>query len=71
MVLILFQNGRNAAALNIAEQYVDAFSKLAKESNTLLLPSNTGDVSTTVAEAMTIYHKLAPSVGKVASEKES
>lgn len=26
----------------MAEQYVAAFSKLAKESNTIMLPSNTG-----------------------------
>uniref|UniRef100_H2YV97 Stomatin-like protein 2, mitochondrial n=1 Tax=Ciona savignyi TaxID=51511 RepID=H2YV97_CIOSA len=52
------QNGQNAASFTVAEQYVNAFSNLAKESNTVLLPSNTGDVSSMVAQAMAIYSKL-------------
>ncbi|KAJ8392769.1 hypothetical protein AAFF_G00072530 [Aldrovandia affinis] len=53
------QNGNAAASLSIAEQYVSAFSNLAKESNTILLPSNTGDISSMVTQAMTIYSSLA------------
>jgi len=49
------QSGSNAASLSVAEQYVNAFSNLAKTGNTLLLPSNTGDVSSMVAQAMGIY----------------
>lgn len=41
---------KNAAALSVAEQYVNAFNKLAKVNNTLILPSNVGDVSTFVAQ---------------------
>lgn len=52
-------NGNAAASLTVAEQYVSAFSNLAKESNTILLPSNTGDISGMVSQAMTIYSKLA------------
>lgn len=44
------QNGGAAASLSVAEQYVSAFSNLAKESNTILLPSNTGDVGGMVAQ---------------------
>ncbi|KAJ8260867.1 hypothetical protein COCON_G00165900 [Conger conger] len=53
------QNGNAAASLSVAEQYVMAFSGLAKESNTILLPSNTGDVSSMVTQAMSIYGSLA------------
>ncbi|XP_042311297.1 stomatin-like protein 2, mitochondrial [Sceloporus undulatus] len=53
------QNGNSAASLSVAEQYVSAFSKLAKESNTVLLPSSTGDVSSMVAQAMGIYSSLS------------
>ncbi|KAG9353774.1 hypothetical protein JZ751_011897 [Albula glossodonta] len=53
------QNGNAAASLSVAEQYVSAFSNLAKESNTILLPSNTGDISSMVTQAMTIYGSLA------------
>ncbi|KAM3940851.1 stomatin-like protein 2, mitochondrial [Leptodactylus fuscus] len=52
------QHGNAAASLAIAEQYVTAFSKLAKESNTILLPSNTGDISSMVTQAMGIYGTL-------------
>ncbi|CAJ0931457.1 unnamed protein product [Ranitomeya imitator] len=51
-------HGNAAASLSIAEQYVTAFSKLAKESNTILLPSNTGDISSMVTQAMGIYGTL-------------
>ncbi|XP_018429109.1 PREDICTED: stomatin-like protein 2, mitochondrial [Nanorana parkeri] len=52
------QHGDAAASLVIAEQYVNAFSKLAKESNTILLPTNTGDISAMVSQAMGIYSTL-------------
>uniref|UniRef100_A0A8C1ISV6 Stomatin-like protein 2, mitochondrial n=1 Tax=Cyprinus carpio TaxID=7962 RepID=A0A8C1ISV6_CYPCA len=53
------QNGNAAASLTVAEQYVSAFSNLAKESNTILLPSNTGDISSMVTQAMMIYGSLS------------
>ncbi|KAG8131353.1 hypothetical protein E2320_017969, partial [Naja naja] len=52
------QNGNMAASLSVAEQYVQAFSQLAKESNTILLPTSTGDVTSMVAQAMSIYSSL-------------
>ncbi|KAK7450220.1 hypothetical protein BaRGS_00039968 [Batillaria attramentaria] len=53
------RNGMNAVAMNVAEQYVGAFGNLAKTSNTVILPSNTGDVSSMVAQAMSIYGSLS------------
>lgn len=43
-------NGSQAASLTVAEQYVEAFSKLAKTSNTLMLPENTGNVASMVSQ---------------------
>ncbi|TNM91815.1 hypothetical protein fugu_018826 [Takifugu bimaculatus] len=66
------QNGNAAASLSVAEQYVSAFSQLAKESNTILLPNNTGDVSGMVAQAMSIYSTLAtprPATARVTAEE--
>lgn len=57
---LTLRDGKNAAALSIAEQYVHAFDKLAKTNNTLILPSNVGDVSSFVAQAMTIYKHVMP-----------
>ncbi len=48
------QGGMNAVNLQVAEKYVDAFSKLAKQGNTLILPSNMGDMASLVASALAI-----------------
>ncbi|KAK2721882.1 hypothetical protein QYM36_004007 [Artemia franciscana] len=53
------EEGKNAASLNVAEQYVSAFKQLAKSSNTILLPANASDVSSMVAQAMAVYTNLA------------
>ncbi|XP_071487827.1 stomatin-like protein 2, mitochondrial [Diadema antillarum] len=53
------QDGKNAANLVVAEQYVAAFSNLAKTTNTILLPSNAGDISSMVGQAMAIYGNLS------------
>jgi len=55
------QSGNDAAALAVAEQYVKAFSQLAKETNTVIVPANAADVSSMVAQALTVYKKLASS----------
>ena len=49
------QEGKDAVSLKIAEQYIEAFSKLAKEGNTLLLPAGANDPAGMVAQAMSIY----------------
>ncbi|OWF54067.1 stomatin-like protein 2, mitochondrial [Mizuhopecten yessoensis] len=53
------KNGSEAVSYNVAEQYVTAFGNLAKTSNTIILPANTGDVSSMVAQAMSIYKNLS------------
>lgn len=52
------QGGEEAVSLRIAEQYVGAFEKLAKESTTLLLPANLSDVGGTVAGLQKILKKI-------------
>lgn len=46
--------GMEAVNLKVAEQYIDAFSNLAKESNTMLLPANAADVAGMVATALKV-----------------
>ena len=41
--------GQEAVSLRIAEQYVTAFEKVAKESTTMLLPQGLSDIGGTVA----------------------
>ena len=37
-------------SISVAEKYIAAFGNLAKESNTILLPSNASDVGSMVAQ---------------------
>ena len=50
--------GEKAVALRLAEQYIEAFSKLAKENNTLILPATTGDAGSMVAQALSIFNSI-------------
>jgi regulator of protease activity HflC (stomatin/prohibitin superfamily) len=50
-------NGLNAVNLRIAEQYLGAFANLAKENNTLILPSNLTDIAGIVATATKVFNE--------------
>lgn len=52
--------GMDAVNLKVAEQYVQAFAQLAKEGNTILLPSNMNDMGSMIASAMSIMRKTDP-----------
>ena len=54
-------SGEVAINLMIAERYMDAFGKIAKEGNTLLLPANMGDPAGVITQAMTIFQTLQKS----------
>ena len=55
--------GMNAVNLQVAERYVEAFSKLAKEGNTLVVPANLGDLSTLITSAMTMVKGVGANGG--------
>jgi regulator of protease activity HflC (stomatin/prohibitin superfamily) len=46
--------GFQAVQLRVAEHYIGEFGKLAKESNTLILPTNVSDVAGFIATAMSV-----------------
>ncbi|UOO83093.1 SPFH/Band 7/PHB domain protein [Uruburuella testudinis] len=46
--------GNEAVNLKVAEQYVEAFSKLAKENNTLIMPANVADIGALVSAGLKI-----------------
>jgi len=50
--------GEKAAGLQVAEKYIDAFRHLAKEGNTIVLPSNLQHPAAMVAEALAIYDQV-------------
>jgi len=55
---LVHQGGQEAVALKIAERYMDAFGKLAKESTTVLLPANANDAGSMVAQALTVFEAI-------------
>ncbi|HWU99138.1 MAG TPA: stomatin-like protein [Oxalicibacterium sp.] len=46
--------GEGAVNLKVAEQYVEAFGKLAKTNNSIIIPANMGDMSGLIATALQV-----------------
>jgi regulator of protease activity HflC (stomatin/prohibitin superfamily) len=62
------KGGLDAVTLRIAEQYVDAFKQVAKESTTMLLPSSGHDPASMISQAMGIYKKIMTDAPQAAGE---
>lgn len=56
--------GDKAVSLQVAQEYVKEFGKLAKESNTVVIPSNLGDMGNWMASGLSIYENLNKTVTK-------
>jgi len=57
---IKLPGGYEAVQLRVAEQYVEQFGNLAKETNTLVLPANVSDVGSMIALAMKSIQAATP-----------
>ena len=51
------ENGLNAVNLRIAEQYLNAFSNLAKTNNTMIVPASLSDIAGIVATATSVFNE--------------
>tara|TARA_Y100001973_G_C5140106_1_gene302475 strand:- start:72 stop:1013 length:942 start_codon:yes stop_codon:yes gene_type:complete len=51
------EGGKDAVNLRIAEQYVEQFGNLAKETNTMILPANLSDIAGAVAGLSEVLNK--------------
>ena len=51
------EGGEQAANLEVAKQYVKEFGNLAKENNTLIIPSDVNNISSMLATAMSVIDK--------------
>ncbi|KAI9027550.1 hypothetical protein CLU79DRAFT_583044 [Phycomyces nitens] len=51
-------NGSDAVSMSIAEKYVEAFGKMAKEGTTMIVPSATNDAASMVVQALSIYKTI-------------
>uniref|UniRef100_L2FGY7 Stomatin family protein n=1 Tax=Colletotrichum fructicola (strain Nara gc5) TaxID=1213859 RepID=L2FGY7_COLFN len=49
---------KGAVSLSVAEKYVDAFAKLAKESTAVVVPGNVGDFGGMIATGLSVYGKV-------------
>lgn len=52
------ENAHGAVSLSVAEKYVDAFSKLAREGTAVVVPGNVGDLGGMIANALAVYGKV-------------
>lgn len=57
---ITANGGMEAVQLRVAEKTVEQFGHLAKATNTLILPSNFGDMSSIIATAMSVVKHTEP-----------
>lgn len=55
--------GMEAVNLRVADRYIEAFEKLARTNNTLILPSNLGDMAGLVASALTVVKSTGSGAG--------
>jgi regulator of protease activity HflC (stomatin/prohibitin superfamily) len=60
---IQLNGGMDAVNLKVAEQYVSAFSNLARQGTTLIVPGDMSNMSSMIASALTIVNK-----GRTAAE---
>lgn len=51
------QGGIDAVNLRVAEQYLQEFGKLAKQNNTMIIPSNMGDIAGVIATATSVFDR--------------
>jgi regulator of protease activity HflC (stomatin/prohibitin superfamily) len=56
-IAISEENGLNAVNLRIAEQYLTEFGKMAKTSNSMIIPSNLTDIAGIVATATSVFNE--------------
>ena len=52
------KGGQEAVSLKVAEQYIEAFAKLAKEGNTLIIPSSLSEAGAFTGAALEIFDKI-------------
>ncbi|KAK1244677.1 hypothetical protein MKX07_003476 [Trichoderma sp. CBMAI-0711] len=60
---------QGAMSLTVAEKYVEAFSKLAKESTAVVVPGNVGDISGMIATGLNVYGKVSEAQAKVLAKQ--
>lgn len=60
---------QGAVSLSVAEKYVDAFGKLAKEGTSVVVPGNVGDIGSMIATAMSVYGSVGQAQAKTMTQR--
>lgn len=60
---------QGAVSLSVAEKYVDAFGKLARESTAVVVPGNVGDLGGMIATGLSVYGKVGQATSRTMAEK--
>lgn len=60
-------HAQGALGLRVAEQYVEAFGRLAKEGTSVVVPGNVGDMGQMIATAMGVYKTVGQNQAKAAA----
>lgn len=63
------ESAQAAVSLSVAEKYVEAFGKLAKEGTAVVVPGNVGDIGSMIASAMAVYGKVGDAQAKTMAAK--
>lgn len=63
------QSAQAAVSLSVAEKYVDAFGKLAREGTAVVVPGNVGDMGGMIASALAVYGKVNEGQAKALASK--
>ena len=63
------ESATGAVSLSVAEKYVEAFGRLAKEGTAVVVPGNVGDMGGMIASAMAVYGKVSESQKKIMESK--
>ena len=63
------ESAQGAVSLSVAEKYVEAFGKLAKEGTAVVVPGNVGDIGSMIASAMAVYGQVGSAQAKTMAAK--
>lgn len=61
--------GAQAAQLKVAEEYIRQFGQLAKQTNTMIIPSNVADIAGIMATAFSVFGNTSKNTPAVSAEK--
>lgn len=62
-------SAQSAVSLSVAEKYVDAFGRLAKEGTAVVVPGNVGDIGGMIATAMSVFGKVSEGQAKLVAKR--